>query len=257
MSTRLATTFFLFSLIFAYRCAANSAYEVLSETKQDTNIFTQGLVLDSTDLYLSSGRYGMSFIKRISSNDEKYQALPKQLFAEGITVVGDSLFLLTWKAGKLLKLNKKTLQVLQTIHYEGEGWGLTHNHDSFFMSDGSHYIQRRDLNDFSLQSYLRVTHKGKALKKINELEYAEGFLWANVWFSNKIYKIEPSSGEVVGVWDLSELKEDLALSNRESVLNGIAFDKARDAFWVTGKLWPKRFLIRFKSSERDDQHSPN
>lgn len=222
------------------------SYVILDEIEQNADTFTQGLVMDQDTLFISSGLFGKSFVASI--NDEKTQVKPiaAELFAEGITVKNSKLYMLTWKAGRLLIFDPETLEQIGSENYNGEGWGLTHDDESFLMSDGSHYIQRRSFSDFSLISYIRVTNSGKPLAKINELEFADGSIWANVWHSDRIYKIDPTSGKVQASWDMSPLRRALKLGDSRAVLNGIAYDPQHKAFWITGKLWPKRFLIQFR-----------
>lgn len=232
-------------------CTAGT-FNVLESQPQDPKIFTQGLELLGDELYVSSGLYGKSFITKesLSADTQLKQALDPKLFAEGLTLVNDTLYLLTWRAGLLLSYNRHSFELIDSQRYDGEGWGLTHDGTQFLMSDGSHYIQFRNTADFSRSKFLRITHDGKPLSKLNELEYSQDALWANVWFSDTIYKIDPATGRTLDSWDLSSLRTSLGAPtiNNDNVLNGIAYDKSQNAFWVTGKRWPKRYLIRLESN---------
>ena len=202
------------------------------------------------DFIVSSGLYGQSFVARLDAKMTMVGGikLPKHYFAEGLTFIDDHIYLLTWKAGTLLKLDKD-LQLVSSYRYDGEGWGLAYNGQHLLMSDGSARIQFRDPTDFSVVKTLDVRFNGEALSNINELEYAQGALWANVWHSDRIYKISPETGEVLGDWDLSGLRQNENALSREAVLNGIAYDKNKNAFWVTGKLWQRQYLVKLHLNE--------
>ena len=247
--------FRIFLLLSCLPAWANDRFDILDEQPQDPVTFTQGLAMHGETLFISSGLYGKSFLKSLSDEGVKKAFIDKRYFAEGLTIFNDRLYVLTWKAGVLFELAPDTLTLLDQKSYQGRGWGLTHDGQFLLMSDGSHYIQYRDPNDFSRIKYLRVTRNGKRLSKLNELEYAHGFIWANVWFSDVIFKIDPSTGEVVDEWDMTALVAALDLNDKDAVLNGIAYDTARDAFWVTGKLWPKRYLVRFSGADKATENT--
>ncbi|MGQ9427538.1 glutaminyl-peptide cyclotransferase [Gilvimarinus sp. F26214L] len=220
-------------------------YQTLDREPHDAQIFTQGFTIDEDYFFESSGHYGRSFLVRYSRSGEhrQKQDIPRDIFAEGITVLDDRLYLLSWKAGKAWALSKHTLEVEDEYRYSGEGWGLTHNGTHLILSDGSDLLRYYD-TEFKLQKTLPVRVGDKPLPRLNELEYHEGVIWANVWYDDRIYSIDASSGRVRGFVDLQPLREEAALRSSESVVNGIAYDPVHDGFWVTGKYWRYRYLIR-------------
>ena len=222
-------------------------YKVLDALPHDTESFTQGLEISDGLLYESSGLYGKSSVRKYSPrNDSTLVRAPlqDQYFAEGLTLLGDELFLITWKEGRLFVLNPDDLSVEREVSYKGEGWGLANNGKQLIMSDGSDMIYFRNPVTFEIERELKVYSKQHSVQRINELEYAQGYIWANIWLSSLIVKINPQTGELVGFYDLQELVKKHANSH-ERVLNGIAYDPAKKAFWITGKLWPTRYLVRF------------
>lgn len=228
------------------------SYTILEYTAHDPNSFTQGFSLKEGIFYESSGLYKKSYVHKYAHNGsipEVKLPLDDNLFAEGLELVGDKLYLLTWRAEQLLVFNKNTLKQENILTYKGEGWGLTHNGKYFYMSNGSDQISIRSNDDFSQKRRIQVHDAQHTYRHINELEYAKGFIWANVWQSNLILKIQPFSGLVVATYDLTPLTRYNSTQPRHSVLNGIAFDETRDAFWVTGKLWPKRYLLQFNDNK--------
>lgn len=225
-------------------------FKILRTQDHDRQLFTQGFIVDNQTLIESSGLYGKSFIRRynIDSNVTILQKrLPANVFAEGITRLDDKIYLLTWKAQTLFIFDAKSFKTLNTHAYTGEGWGLTHNSHQFYMSNGSHHISIKDTRSFQTLKTISVNIHGKPQNNLNELEYAKNSLWANQWYTNNILRINPNTGDVTGklVLDafVSQLKKSHALK-RDDVLNGIAYDKEADAFWITGKRWPKRYLIK-------------
>jgi glutamine cyclotransferase len=222
-------------------------YQLLNSAPHNPNSFTQGFLKDGDTFYESSGLYGRSFIERYQQGSITRANLPKGYFAEGLTLFNDQLYVLTWKEGTLLILDKTTLQVRRTLFYSGEGWGLTHNDQYLIMSNGSHVITFRDPNDFSIVKSLSV----QGLSNINELEYVDGTLWANSLNDNHIYAINPKNGCIIGKMDLTSLRTQTIKPEPNNVLNGIAYDKAVKALWVTGKYWPKRYLIALPVTRTD------
>ncbi|WNO07585.1 glutaminyl-peptide cyclotransferase [Teredinibacter sp. KSP-S5-2] len=238
--------------VVAPLCSASSlmAYKVLDEKLHDEKAFTQGFIVQQKMLYESSGLFGESYItvydKQTNQISLKYH-LPKNIFAEGLTVRGDTVYVLSWKNGTLLTYDKKTFSPGKTYSYTGEGWGLTHTEKHFAMSDGSSTLFFRRFSDFAVENTLTVSLQGTPVQRLNELEYAKGYIWANVWQKPLILKIHPDTGIVEGVANLKALLPKFHLYPKADVLNGIAYDLDTDAFWVTGKFWPKRYLIQFDS----------
>ena len=141
-------------------------------------------------------------------------------------------------------MDYKTFEVKRSLSYPGEGWGLTYDGDQLIMSNGSDNLYYRDPETFKLTRKIAVTDHGIAKLQLNELEYAAGFIWANAWFENILLKIDPTNGKVVGKVDLTELAKINITDPSSTVLNGIAYDPRKDAFWITGKYWPKMYLIK-------------
>ncbi len=213
---------------------------VISAAPYNKLWFTQGLFQDdNNNFYISSGRYNQSTLIYQQPHKIIRYSLPPQFFAEGLTVVDDKIFLLTWKEKTLFVFDKKTLKLINKLSYNGEGWGLTHNESSFIMSNGSNTLYFRDKETFEIEHTIKV----KGLDKINELEYINGIIWANRWLDDNIYAIDANSGCVVQSIDLSSLRTKSVKPNNKNVVNGIAYDKDKNGLWVTGKLWNHRFLI--------------
>lgn len=232
------------------------SYDILAERKHDTSLFTQGLLIDNNKFYESSGLYRKSRLvsyyidepdsawASIAINFVQQQPIAEQYFAEGLTLHNNQLFLLTWQEKTLLVFDKSSLQLQKKLRYEGEGWGLTSDGSHLIRSDGTNTLFFHQPEDFSLIKTLRIQKNNEEITRINELEYAQGFIWANIWYEDHILKIDPATGNVMAYVDLAAIKKTLNLTSREYVLNGIAWDKKHQAFWVTGKNWPKMFLIK-------------
>ena len=240
--------------------APNLSYEIVREEPHDTRLFTQGLIARENNLIESSGLYGQSFVRSYDANSGatlNEVSLPRAHFAEGITLVDDLVYLLTWKAGIVYILHPDSLKAKYKMTYRGEGWGLTYDGSKLIMSDGSARLYFRDKSSFKMTRNITVTDmtnedKPQPVTNLNELEYAHDSVWANIWHSSKIVRINPLNGFVSGEVDLSELVTKNSRNSRMT-LNGIAYDKTLDAFWVTGKYWPKRYLIRIHSKETPQQ----
>lgn len=241
--------------------AAPISFEVLTERTHKPTLFTQGLLVDGDHFYESSGLYNQSLLvtypiaepagtwAKISAPFTKKQAVPARYFAEGLALLGDKLYLLTWQEQTLLIYDKTTLNYQKSISYEGEGWGLTSDGKQLIRSDGSDTLYFHNADDFSVTKTLKIIDQGNAVTQLNELEFTGGFIWANIWHQDRIVKIDPTTGEAVGEMNLSAVKQKLQLTNSEQVLNGIAWDEKRQAFWITGKNWPKMFLVKLKPSQ--------
>lgn len=210
--------------------------------------FTQGLIINNGEITETSGLYGKSYVVRYDAETNRVaqkMTLPRSYFAEGITQVGNNLYLLTWKEGKLFVLRTYSFEFVNTLNYTGEGWGITHDGSHFITSDGSSSLAFRDSETFEVQHTIQVHEGARTWDQLNELEFAQGLIWANVFHDSHILAINPSTGEVVGKADLSDLVAENSRASDKAVLNGIAYDEDSNAFWVTGKLWPKRYLLHF------------
>lgn len=226
--------------------------ELLEQRAHDPKTFTQGLYWHNKKLYESSGLYGKSFIRRYDATSdaiEKTMPVNTRFFAEGLTLFNNELFLLTWRAETLLVFDPESFQLKKKLTYSGQGWGLTHNQKQLIMSNGSEIISFRDPKTFDVQRTIEVHNRWRKYKKINELEYAQSAIWANVWQEPYILKISPDNGEVMGIVSLNTFVGENSTSPNRNVLNGIAYDAERDAFWITGKFWRKRYLVRFNEAK--------
>lgn len=214
----------------------------------DSTAFTQGLVWRGGRLYESTGRYGQSSLRLVELETGRVLqrvSLGQQYFAEGLAAVGDSLYQLTWKEGVAFIWDPATLRQITQVAYSGEGWGLTSDGRRLIVSDGSSYLTFVDPVTFRVDTTLRVTDGGRPVDQLNELEWVKGEVWANVWHTQRIARIDPATGRVKGWLDLSPLIP--ALTDPEAVLNGIAYDPKADRLLVTGKLWPALYEIRVPS----------
>jgi glutaminyl-peptide cyclotransferase len=214
----------------------------------DSTAFTQGLVWRGGRLYESTGRYGESTLRIVELETGRViQRVPlgQQYFAEGLAAVGDSLYQLTWKEGVAFIWDAATLRQVAQVQYSGEGWGLTSDGQRLVVSDGSSYLTFVDPATFQVDTTVRVTDGGRPVDQLNELEWVKGEVWANVWHTQHIARIDPRSGQVKGWLDLAALIPPV--TDQEAVLNGIAYDEAADRLLVTGKLWPRLYEIRIPS----------
>jgi glutaminyl-peptide cyclotransferase len=223
-------------------------YQVVHVYPHDSHAFTQGLICVDGHLYESTGLNGRSSLRMVDLSTgqvlQKYD-LPPEYFGEGITDWGSNLIQLTWKAHTGFVYDRFSFSLLRTFKYEGEGWGLTHDKKQLIMSDGTSYLRFLDPNSFRETRRIRVTDEtGLPIEKLNELEYLHGEVYANIWQSDEIVRISPSTGKVLGWIDLSGMIDKRELESADAVMNGIAYDSIGDRLFVTGKLWPKLFEIR-------------
>jgi glutaminyl-peptide cyclotransferase len=223
-------------------------YQVAHVYAHDSKAFTQGLVYVDGHLYESTGRNGSSSLRMVDLSTGRvlqHYDLPAEYFGEGLTDWGSNLVQLTWKAHKGFVYDRFSFTLLKTFAYAGEGWGLTHDRKQLIMSDGTPYLRFLDPQTFRETRRLPVIDEaGHALQNLNELEYIRGEIYANIWQTDRIVRISPRTGKVLGWIDLSGLIDKGELSDSDAVLNGIAYDSAGDRLLVTGKLWPKLFEIR-------------
>lgn len=238
--------------------ATQIPYSIIAERSHKTNLFTQGFLFKDGSFYESSGLYNKSNIvsyplaeptstwERMTAPFSQKQKVPDRFFAEGLTLFNDKLYLITWQEGTAFVYKAADFSFVKTLNYSGQGWGLANNGKHIIRSDGSHNIFFHNPETFAVERSITVQHKQEPIVNLNELEFAEGFIWANIWHDNRIIKINPTTGEVVGVIDFSETAKKLKVKDEESVLNGIAYDANQKAFWITGKQWPKMFLIKLE-----------
>lgn len=224
---------------------------ILAAYPHDPTAFTQGLVWDGGLLYESTGLYGRSTVRRVDPGDGRIlekTVLDPNLFGEGLALAGGRLIQLTWKAGIALVYDLATLRDIDQFGYNGEGWGLASDGKRLAMSNGSSLLTFRDPSDFRWLSTLEVRLAGEPLDRLNELEFAGGQLYANVWGENRIVRVDPESGRVTAVIDAAGLLKPQE-ARMVDVLNGIAYDPASETFWLTGKFWPQIFQVVFVPKE--------
>lgn len=221
-------------------------YRVVQSYPHDTTSFTQGLFWDDGHLYEGTGQYGRSRVARLDLKTGRALAqtkLPSDQFGEGITRWGDQIIGVTWQNGIGNRWTIKDLKRVGTFRYEGEGWGLTMIGDSLVLSDGSSQLRFMDPATMKEQRRVTVRFGGRPLAMLNELETIDGQVWANIWMTDLIVRIDPASGDITSYVDLTGLKQDAGATGDDSVLNGIAWDARKKRLFVTGKYWPKLYEI--------------
>jgi glutaminyl-peptide cyclotransferase len=222
-------------------------YKVIQTYPHDPNAFTQGLVFDQGQLYESTGLKGKSSIRKVDLATGKVlqiSNLSDRYFGEGITLWQDRLFQLTWVDKIGFIYDQKTFQQLATFSYSTQGWGITHNDQDLIMSDGSNTLYFLNPDTFEETKRIQVKDQDVPVDKLNELEFVKGEIWANVWLSDRLARIDPDTGNVKGWIDLTGIIDAASTINPDAVLNGIAYDSASDRLLVTGKLWSKLFEIK-------------
>lgn len=226
--------------------------QVVSIRPHDPEAYTQGLVLDRGKLYESTGLYGVSSLREVDPQTGEVKRrvnLPQSFFAEGLALVGERLIQLTWQEGSAFVYDSARFERTAEHRYQGEGWGLCHDGQRLVMSDGSDRLTFRDPQTFAPTGEVRVTAAGRPVHLLNELECVDGVVYANVWQTDDILRIDPGTGKVTAVIDASGLLTP-GEASRADVLNGIAWDPAARTFLITGKLWPKMFEVRFVPAGR-------
>ena len=227
-------------------------YQVEESVPHDVGAYTQGLFFHDGSLYESCGQYGESNFRKVELKTGKVLEqtdFESRIFAEGACVLGGRLYVITWRENECRVFDIRTMESLGTFSYTGEGWGLTTDGKSLIMSDGTSTIAFRDPNTFSTSRTITVTLRGKKVAYLTELEYIKGEIWANVYGSDLIVRIDPATGVVRSVVNCSGLLPVTLRSQRTDVLNGIALDPATGAIWLTGKYWPKMYRINLKEKK--------
>ncbi|MBB6123871.1 glutaminyl-peptide cyclotransferase [Sphingobium subterraneum] len=228
---------------------ADTAWKVVRAFPHATDAFTEGLIFLDGSLYESVGQFGVSQIREVRLKDGQVlrrAPIDARYFGEGLTDWNGELISLTWRHRTGFRWDRATFRPTTTFHYEGEGWGLTQDGKRLIMSDGTAQLRFFDPVTFAPAGAVTVTWNGKPVPMLNELEYVKGEVLANVWMTDRIARIDPATGKVIDWIDLGPLTRTLKLSNFDAVLNGIAYDKAADRLFVTGKYWPKLYEIRLK-----------
>ena len=222
-------------------------YKVINTFAHDRKAFTQGLVFENGILYEGTGLYGRSELRKIdlrTGNILQTRKLPPEFFGEGITIYGNSIIQLTFRSNVGFVYDKNSLELLQEFNYPTEGWGITHNGRYLIMSDGTPTLYFLDPETFEQVRLIRVYDHNVPVWGINELEYVQGQIYANIWPTERIARIALDTGRVTGWIDMEGLLARQNHTEYVDVLNGIAYDKENDRLFVTGKFWPKLFEIK-------------
>jgi glutamine cyclotransferase len=223
------------------------SYRVIHTYPHDANAFTQGLVFVNGMLYESTGQYGQSSLRMVdlaSGRVLQKHDLAAKYFGEGLTDWKSQLIQLTWQSHLGFVYDAFSFRTIRTFTYPWEGWGLTHDSRHLILSDGSSVLHLLDPSNFKPVGKIQVTADGRPVLNLNELEYIHGEIYANIWETNRIARISPTTGKVLEWIDLSGLRPQSTQQNDNAVLNGIAYDSQHDRLYVTGKLWPNLYQIK-------------
>jgi glutamine cyclotransferase len=225
-------------------------YTLINTLPHDVKAWTQGLVIYQKKILESTGQPDHSWIAEVnlsSGEHDKKVNLSSQYFGEGITVLNNKIYQLTWEEKTGFVYDARTYKKLKEFTYDTQGWGITHDNKNLIMSDGTAKLHFLDTTTLKVVRSVTVMDGGTRVKELNELEYINGYVYANVWNTNWILKIDPVSGKVTGRIDLSAIGEQIQTMYPEAnVLNGIAYDPNSKLLLITGKLWPKSYLIRLQ-----------
>jgi len=228
-------------------CAGTThKYKVTGRMAQPRDSWVQGLEIVDGFLYVSTGQYGESQLLRYRMNDEtldKSKQVDPRLFAEGLTILNDKIYQLTWKNRIVLVYNKTDLKGYKWFRIAGEGWGMTNNGEDLIYGDGSDKLYFLSPETLQVSHSIQVTENGQKIVRLNELEWIDGQIWANIWLTNRIVVIDPANGNVTASIDLKGLLPDNERRPGTDVLNGIARNPADGSIWVTGKNWPWLYQI--------------
>jgi len=230
------------------QAAEQLPWALAQTTAREANHSTQGLVYAEQTLFESTGRYGQSAVFAYDAatlTQQKKLTLPADIFGEGLTFLNGQLYQLSWKAQKLFVYDT-ALQLLQTLPVAGEGWGLTTDGRTLILSNGSNTLQWLDPHTGKVLHALPVLDAGKTWTQINELEWINGYILANIWLSNTVLVIDAKTGRVAGYYDFSALNATASDKQIENVLNGLAWDAATQTLLVTGKNWPLWFRVKIQ-----------
>ncbi|MFO7661166.1 MAG: glutaminyl-peptide cyclotransferase [Chloroflexota bacterium] len=222
-------------------------FEIVNTYPHDPNAWTQGLVLENGILYEGTGRWGQSELRQVALESGlviRSQPLEDQYFGEGITIFGDQIYQLTWQEGTGFIYDKNSFERIQTFAYPHEGWGITHDGRQLIVSDGTPTIRFWNPDTLQETSRINVYDNNGPVNRLNELEYVDGEIWANIWLTDQVARIDPETGWVNAYIDLTGLLDTSNITQPVDVLNGIAYDSVSGRLFVTGKLWPTLFEIR-------------
>jgi glutamine cyclotransferase len=226
-------------------------YDIVNTYPHDRDAFTEGLAFEDGVLYEGTGRFGQSTLRRVeleSGDVLQSLELSDEFFGEGITIYGDKIIQLTWQSNIGFVYDKSSFELLQEFTYPTEGWGITHNGTRLIMSDGTPTLHLLDPQTFEETGQLDVLDDDAPITRLNELEYIQGEIYANIWQTDWVARIAPETGQVIGWVNLRGLLTAEDRSESVDVLNGIAYDSKNDRLFVTGKLWPRLLEIEVISS---------
>jgi glutaminyl-peptide cyclotransferase len=233
-------------LVRAFAAVPEYTPVVVKTFPHDPNAFTEGLLYDQGFLYESTGRSGQSWIRKVALDTGtvvRQRDLDPKYFGEGIVISKDQVIQLTWKNETGLVYDLNSFDLRTTFQYTGEGWALTKDGSHLIMSDGTPDLRFLNPDTLTEERRIHVTCDGRAVRNINELEWVKGEIYANIWLTSLIARIDPATGAIVGLIDLRDLASATVTYTGDNVLNGIAYDAAGDRLFVTGKLWPKLYQI--------------
>jgi glutamine cyclotransferase len=242
----LFVSLFTFSVAWAQEDVPRFSYKVLQTYPHNIDSFTQGLVFRDGYLFEGTGKNGQSSLSQLNLDDGSVlqsTALNRRYFGEGIEIVGDKVYQLTWRGNMVFVYDKNSFEPIGNHYNASEGWGLAFDGEHLILSDGTATLQFMNPETFAPERKVQVTLNGNPLIYLNELEYINGQIWANVWQTDYIVRIDPESGNVVSLIDMTGLSAQTQLGSSEAVLNGIAWDEAGQRLFVTGKHWSNLFEI--------------
>ena len=222
-------------------------WQVVNSYPHDPNAFTQGLLWFDGGFYEGTGIEGQSTLRRVefpSGRVLQKRALPTDIFGEGVAQVGDKLVELSWQSRRGFVWDRKSFKPIGEFTYPNEGWGLTYDGQYLIQSDGTSTLTYLDPQTFQPLRQLTVTFNGEMQRNLNELEWINGAIWANVWQTDQIVRIDPATGQVTAYLDLTGLLPKRLRTGKEDVLNGIAYDAQNKRLFLTGKLWPRLFEVK-------------
>ena len=230
----------------AQRRPSVDGYRIVKVYPHDPDAYTQGLIIRDGVLYESTGRNGQSTLRKVDLETGRVlqqHRLDAQYFAEGLTELNGQLVQLTWQSSVAFAYDFRTFALRRTFNYAGEGWGLTTDGKRFILSDGCARLRYMDPATFREVRSITVMDGRLPVRNLNELEFVNGQIYANVWHTDRLARVSPSNGQVLGWIDLGGLMAGYRLDDPEAVLNGIAHDAATNRLFVTGKLWPRLFEV--------------
>jgi glutamine cyclotransferase len=228
-------------------------YKIINIYPHDSTAYTQGLVYDGKDLYESTGLYGNSTVRRVeleTGRIQKIYRMPAKYFGEGMTIWKNQLVQLTWKSMVGFVYNKSNFNQIGVFYYDRDGWGITNDSQRLIMSDGSDTLYFMNPDTFSDEGLIKVKENGKPVYQLNELEFINGKVLANIYLDDRIAIISPETGAITGWIDLQGLSARENNLGKVDVLNGIAYNARRDTLLVTGKFWPELFEIEIQSEDK-------